>query len=750
MLLAWRQIAVPPRAPRSAHPAEFSVERAMGHVRAIARAPHPTGSPELSRVRRYILDQIRSLRLAAETVTTTAVGTRYAEAGTVTNILTRLPGRDRDESAVLLVAHYDGVAAGPAAGDDGSGVAIMLETLRALAAGPPLAHDVMALFTDGEESGLLGAAAFAAQYPEAQRAGVVVNLEARGSSGRSLMFETSPGDLALVRAFAGADPDATGTSFLASLYRILPNDTDFSELSRIGLAGLNFAFIDDVLNYHTPRDAADQLDPASLAHQGEAALTLARHFGAAGPPAPSGLDATYFNFPLIGMVVYPSSWVRPLAVLAVLLLLGALVSGLTRGRFRARDPVLGLAGLLAAVVTAVVACLLVWLGLTRLHAGRENGGYPQWSALYLGAILLLTTTVTLAAARVFRRWIRPPGITMGSLVVWAGATIACVVVLPGGAYVFTWPVLLAALAVAIDALSPGRQFARVVSRASGALAGAIAVVFATTIAWLVLLGLGLTLPTVAAIAFLSVLVLWPITEWVAALSAPRWWVFPAVSGVASCALLALGQLTVRNDSHHPIRDIVVYSLDADSDRAQWYASGRRADAYTGQFLDNSQHRTVPSALELLSVALRGAGSGTLGAPAPALELTPPQARVVADSLHPDGRTLTLRVSSERGASELLLRIAGVPVRAASVNGQAISTQWRRGPSRDWRLAYVAPGPGGILLRLELGSAEPVPFEVADQSDGLPTIADRPGHERPPGTEPIQVPDVTLVLRRYKF
>ena len=118
---------------------------------------------------------------------------------------------------------------------------------------------VMALFTDGEEPGLLGAAAFATQDPRARNVGVVVNLEARGSGGRSLMFETSPGDLNVIRAFARVVPDATGTSFLAAIYRLLPNDTDFSELARLGVPGLNFAFIGRVLTYHTPSD-----DPAHL------------------------------------------------------------------------------------------------------------------------------------------------------------------------------------------------------------------------------------------------------------------------------------------------------------------------------------------------------------------------------------------------------------------------------------------------------------------------------------------------------
>ena len=51
------------------------------------------------------------------------------------------------------MAHYDSVPFGPGAADDGAGVVTLLETARALKAGPPLKNDVIFLFTDGEEAG---------------------------------------------------------------------------------------------------------------------------------------------------------------------------------------------------------------------------------------------------------------------------------------------------------------------------------------------------------------------------------------------------------------------------------------------------------------------------------------------------------------------------------------------------------------------------------------------------------------------
>lgn len=748
LVLAWRDIAIPPTPAAPPSDTAFSLQRAMGHVRAIARAPRPTGSEEQGRVRRYIVSRLGRLHLAVETTTATAAGSRYAAAGTVTNILARLPGRGPPGNAVLLVAHYDGVRAGPAAGDDGSGVAIILETLRALRAGPPLVHDVMALFTDGEESGLLGAADFAARAPRVAEVGVMVNLEARGSSGRSLMFETSPGDLALVRAFARVVPDATGTSFLAGIYRLLPNDTDFSELRLAGLPGLNFAFIGDARTYHTPSDDSDHLDPASVAHQGRAALALARHFGEVGPPAAGGPDAVFFPLPLVGLIVYPATWARPLVALAVAAGLGAIVTAVVRRRLRLRDAAIGSAGLLVTVAAAVGLSLLAWHGVTRVHAGWQRGGDPAWSGLYLGALLLLMATAAFAAAAAVRRWVRSPGLTAGGLPPWIAAAVVTAVALPGGSFVFTWPALLAAAAIGILIAAPERRVARWLAGTCAALAAVVAVALVTQIVVLTFQGLGLGPLTMAAIAVVVVLVLWPLAEWLPEPVTQRWWALPAASGAASGVLFALGLLSVRTDARHPRHDLVVYSLDAAAHTARWYASGERPDAYSRQFVGGAPERLRPSPLERLGIIALVETPDLLAAPAPAVDLPAPRVRVVSDSVADGRRTLLLRVTSERAGSELVLRATGETVRSASVNGRPIVARSRRRTPVDWRLTYTNPGRRGILLRLELSSASPIHLEVADRSDGLPAVPGSRFEPRPPRLEPIQLPDATLVFRSY--
>ncbi len=95
------------------------------------------------------------------------------------NLIGRLPGALPDAGAVLLLAHWDHLGTCDGNGDDApqadtvcngaidnaSGVAVMLELARRLAATGPHDRDIYVLATSAEESGLLGIQAFIADPP---------------------------------------------------------------------------------------------------------------------------------------------------------------------------------------------------------------------------------------------------------------------------------------------------------------------------------------------------------------------------------------------------------------------------------------------------------------------------------------------------------------------------------------------------------------------------------------------------------
>src|ERR671917_980413 len=281
--------------PASAQASEFSAERAFSHVEQIAERPHPVGSPANAEVRGYLVGQLEDLGLRP--IVQEAPSARRKE-GTasiarVHNIHARIPGSSRT-GHVVLVAHYDSVPRGPGAADDGAGVAAILEIARAITSSSPPRNDIDIVFTDAEEPWLLGAQAFVRDDRLDPRRSVVLNLEARGTTGPALMFESSPENSTLIPALASARRPIAGSGWEAC-YQLLPGDTDFSVFRDAGFAGMNLALGEGSARYHTPEDSPANLDHASLQHMGATALAAARHLAGQDLGAPRGGSLTYFT-----------------------------------------------------------------------------------------------------------------------------------------------------------------------------------------------------------------------------------------------------------------------------------------------------------------------------------------------------------------------------------------------------------------------------------------------------------------------
>ena len=105
----------------------------------IARKAHPPGSPEHERVRGYLVNRLTALGLDPEIQTSMSSFQQrtITRSATVRNVIARLPGT-ASTGAVLVTAHYDSRGLAVGAGDDGTGIVTILETLRAIQSGPPL------------------------------------------------------------------------------------------------------------------------------------------------------------------------------------------------------------------------------------------------------------------------------------------------------------------------------------------------------------------------------------------------------------------------------------------------------------------------------------------------------------------------------------------------------------------------------------------------------------------------------------
>ncbi|HZW34366.1 MAG TPA: M20/M25/M40 family metallo-hydrolase [Isosphaeraceae bacterium] len=467
----------PPRAlPTDSPPEVFAAGRALRHVQAIAQDPHPLGSAAEEPVRAYILAELKALGLEPEIQQPRDARPPGPEARSdpsrrdVRNILARRRGSGPpSKKAVLLSAHYDSVTRGPGAGDDASGVAAILETLRALQAGPPLERDLIVLINEGEEAGLLGADVFAEDHPWAKDVGVVLNLDARGNAGPSYMFETSDGNGWLIEQLALALPHPMATSLTMAVYRLLPNDTDLTIYKRHGMAGLNFAFVEGLSYYHSPEDIPANLDPRTLQHQGENLLAMTRHLGRLDLDDVRRGDVVYTSLLQQLVVIYPQTWVLPLMGGAVLAYVGVMMLGIARGRIRRSEVVAGFGIFLLAMLAAVLAVGGLWSVLSdRLYrmgviVFRPDLGHGSGMLVSRFDIALLTGFAVLAVGIVVvifvgsgRRW-SLEGLGLGVLGWWLAVTVAASVWLPGASYAFVWPLLaiLAGQAVAFTVTQGG-------------------------------------------------------------------------------------------------------------------------------------------------------------------------------------------------------------------------------------------------------------------------------------------------------
>src|ERR1051325_3322500 len=371
-------------APPAARPAQevpvtqFSAARAMESLKIIARKPHPSGSAELAEVRDYLLAQLGSLGLQ----------TQVQQTKVVTNVLARMSGTGGGK-AVLLVGHYDTVPHSPGAGDDGFAVASMLETLRALKASAPLRSDVIALFTDGEELGLLGARAFVYDHPWARDVGVVLNFDARGNRGPVLMFETSEHNESLIDNLAESGPPPFANSMMRDIYKQLPHDTDFTVFRDAGYAGLNFAPINGFSFYHSAGDNLENVSDRTLQQMGSFMLALARHFGNLGATPAANGDAVYFNVPGTALVHYREAWVMPLTLVNVLLFAAIVGMGWWKKTLSPAGIGAGfLSLLLSLIAVAVVTAIGSWLA-----GGAGVIGDTLRSDLYLLGLVAFAVAV---------------------------------------------------------------------------------------------------------------------------------------------------------------------------------------------------------------------------------------------------------------------------------------------------------------------------------------------------------------------
>ncbi|HSG09086.1 MAG TPA: M20/M25/M40 family metallo-hydrolase [Longimicrobiales bacterium] len=719
VVLAWLSSSyryLPAPVPANAPDTSFASARAMANLVEIARRPHPPGSPAHAQVRGYLMERLAALGLEPQVQTATSIvgeGGRL-RAATVRNIVARIPGRS-STGTLLLTAHYDGAEIARGAGDDGSGVVAILETLRAIGAGTPLRNDLIVLITDAEELGLLGARAFVDEHPWMADVDVVISLEMRGGGGPSIMFETGADNGWIVRSLASSTARPFANSFGHEVYKRLPNDTDFTPFKEAGKQGLNFAAIGRASVYHQTYDSPENFSEATLQQHGGNALAATRVLGNADLTEVRDADATYFSLPFFGIRTYGMELVLPFAAavlaLAALLLLVVRRAGGTWGGI-----LTGFAlSLLCAGVTAGAGYgLMAWLPRFHPEFGSLHGSafhHEGWYVLALTGVSLAAVTTCFGVAR---RRFTAAALTWGALLPPLGAMAYVSVAFPAAAANLQWPLAATLLGVVLLVIPPrGRALSIVLV---GTLALAVPVmVFLVPLTELLWLGLSFRAAAViGTVLTLLLLLLLPALE---RLREPNAWWAPVSALLLGAAFLGLGIRASAPTASRPAPSTLALAFDHGTSESLW--------------LTDTSEESVDSAAHSWAAGRAGSAFGETRSldrfgyahdrdgedtrtearvtPGPQVEAPRPEVWALSDTVVDGARLLQLAVRSPMGAELVqFLFPAGGGTRLTAINGQPVPEDSQATLVEHWG----TPDPV-ILLDLEMAAETQPEMDVVE-------------------------------------
>lgn len=432
----------------------FSINRALHHLKNISTKPHSVGTEEHTNVRKYLFKELEKLGLNPELQVKTVFNKKWKAGTTIENVIAKIEGSSSSKS-LLVLSHYDSNPhSAVGASDAGSGIVTILEGITAfIAKGKKPKNDIIIVFSDAEELGLLGAEAFVNHHPLAKNIGLVLNFEARGSGGPSYMLmETNGKNGKLINEFLKANPKyPAANSLMYSVYKKLPNDTDltvFRESANIN--GFNFAFIGDHFDYHTEQDNYDRLDRASLAHQKDYLISTLNYFSDADiSDLNSTKDYVYVNFPFVSLLTFPFSYILPLLVTAFLFFALVIFIGIRKKEITFSGVFKGFIPFFIALVSSSLISFFLWKFLTIIHPQYKDilHGFTYNGYYYIAAFVTLTLWISFKTYNLFKNN-RPLDLLIAPIFIWLLINILIYIYLPGASF-FIIPVFIALLAVSI-------------------------------------------------------------------------------------------------------------------------------------------------------------------------------------------------------------------------------------------------------------------------------------------------------------
>ncbi|WP_151672856.1 M20/M25/M40 family metallo-hydrolase [Patiriisocius marinus] len=651
----------------SAPATEFSAQRALIPLREIAKAPHYLGTDEHTRVREYIIGELKKLGL--ETEVQEAFMLSNAKQGLLKprNIVAKIKGSGNGKSLVLL-SHYDSaLVPSLGASDAGSGVVTILESLRAYkASGKQPENDIIVLFTDAEEIGLDGANLFVKNHKWAKDVGIVLNFEARGSGGPSNMIvETNGGNTNLVKAFENANvPYPVASSLMYSVYKLLPNDTDSTIFREEGdIESMFFAFIDDHFDYHTANDTVENLNIETLQHQGSYLLPLLHYF------ADTDLgnlkaeeDSVYVNIPMVKFIHYPFSWILPMLILATLLFIGCLYYGFSKHKLNLNGILKGFIPFLSSLIICGLFGFYGWKLIEYLypHYNEIQHGFKYNGHWYIVAFVFLSIAITFKMYRVFAKRITVPNLIVAPLLFWLLINLVLLLYLKGGAF-FIIPVYFGLISWFLLLKYQNNSYIGLALLAAPAL-----FIFAPLIQFFPV-GLGsdhIVISTIFVVLVMGLLL--PVIGFYSKRN-----LLSGLFGFLALVFFVITHLKSDFNEERNKPNSLVYYKNAETNKAYYGTYDNILDDWTKKYLGDSP-KSASNYIES-AASSKYARKYTFAAEAPTIEIAPSTITINKDSVVDGFRTVDVTLQPQRDIHQLMLYAPiDTPFKSLNFNGVEVT------------------------------------------------------------------------------
>lgn len=443
----------------------LNVENQMNYIKNIAKEPHSIFDyEEHENVKNYLIEELKNLGVDSSIYSYDDVYVERSKTKEdLENIYAEIKGKS--DSYIMLVTHYDTSRAkryaerdgSTGAADAGYGLSTILETIKTIKENNiELNNGIKILITDGEEYGLLGAKEAVKEKEIFENVNYLINLEARGTKGPAVMFETSTNNSKVIDLYDSSYKPFS-YSITPEIYRLLPNGTDFTEFLAKDITGINISVLDGMENYHTPNDSVNSVNKSSLQHYGDQVYPIVKEFVSnekyADPVALEGSEDSIFF--ILGNIFIKYSKIINYMLLGVIVVSMIFLNKKLKNKSKVKTLKFTFINLLY-----IVSIMAISYGVSKVSAYLNGRDFSLTylplikyeKGIFIMCLILATIGYVYMIKKITNNFKEKNEYIVGSILLLFILGIVFTIVLPGGSYLFVFPALLMSMSMVISKL----------------------------------------------------------------------------------------------------------------------------------------------------------------------------------------------------------------------------------------------------------------------------------------------------------